>query len=74
MHANKHNNKAIQGLPMRVRIPSRYRFSDDSIVIQQIELKPDSLVDPGLEKHGVFEVNGVAAAAELGIITNCADA
>jgi len=39
-------------------------------------LNPDSdlLVEPGLEKHSIFEVDGVGGAAELCMITNCTDA
>lgn len=50
------------------------RDAEDYILMLQIGLKPNSLVDPGLEKHSVFEVNAVVAAAELGIITNSTDA
>lgn len=35
--------------------------------------EPDLLVEPGLVKHGVFEVDGVSVAAELHIVTNCVD-
>lgn len=34
---------------------------------------PDLLVEPGLVKHCVFEVDGVSVAAELHIVTNCTD-
>lgn len=33
----------------------------------------DLPVESGLVKHGVFEVDGVGVAAELHIVTNCAD-
>lgn len=31
-------------------------------------------MEPALIEHGVFEVDGVGIAAELHIVTNCADA
>lgn len=39
---------------------------------QHIYPEPDLLVQPGLVKHGVFEVDGFGVAAELHVVTNCA--
>ena len=37
----------------------------------QQQRQPDLLVEPGLVKHSVFEVDGVCVAAELDVVTNC---